>query len=195
MKTESLLPTLPALRSLGNLADAKPVIVVDSREQLPLKFTRLQSVRAGLDTADYSFLGGETVFGVERKSVQDLVGCCTGDNRARFERELVRLRGHLFKRLLIVGTPGEVTAQHYRGRVTPKVVMNTLSAFDVRYAPVVWCLTPEAAALQIESWAWWYSREVVKAANALLAGMPDAAEPQLESKPQNNSDEIQTHEA
>jgi hypothetical protein len=36
--------TLPALRSLGDLADSKPVIVVDNREQAPLIFTRLASV-------------------------------------------------------------------------------------------------------------------------------------------------------
>ncbi|MDB6110473.1 MAG: hypothetical protein JWR69_2223 [Pedosphaera sp.] len=165
------LPALPALRSLGNLAECKPVIVVDSREQLPLAFTRLASVRAGLNAGDYSFRGGETLFGVERKSIQDLVGCCTGANRERFERELIRLRGYRFKRLLVIGERADVAAQRYRGSVSPKAVLATLAAFEARYdVPVVWCPTPEAGALQVESWAWWYSREVVKAANGLLAG-------------------------
>src|SRR5947209_4034298 len=110
---------LPFSKSVDAGAGAKPVIVVDSREQTPLIFTRLASVRAGLDTADYSFIGGETVFGVERKSIQDLVGCCTGENRERFERELIRLRGYRFKRLLIVGSQADVEVGHYRSRISP----------------------------------------------------------------------------
>ena len=35
---------LPALRSLGELADRAPVIVIDTREQEPLAFERLASV-------------------------------------------------------------------------------------------------------------------------------------------------------
>lgn len=165
------MPCFEALRGLGELADLSPVIVTDTREQTPLRFTRLQSVNLALDAGDYSFVGGERTFAVERKTVQDLVGCCTGANRERFERELVRLRGYRFKRLLIVGTPGEVTAQHYRGRVSPTAVLHTLNAFEVRYdLPVVWIATPEAAATQIENWIWWYARELVKTANAMLTG-------------------------
>jgi DNA excision repair protein ERCC-4 len=168
------LPEFPALKSLGDLADCKPVIVVDSREQTPLIFTRLKSVVIGLDTGDYSFVGAETTFAVERKSIQDLVACCVGDNRERFERELIRLRGYRFKRLLLVGALSAVEMQQYRGKVTPKTVLNTLAAFEARYdMPVVWCPSPESAALQVESWTWWYSREIVKAANALLSRIKD----------------------
>ena len=62
------LGTLPALKSLGKLADLRPVVIIDSREQDPLPIKRLETVRAGLQSADYSFLGGEHLFGVERKS-------------------------------------------------------------------------------------------------------------------------------
>jgi hypothetical protein len=48
--------------------------------------------------------GLEELFGVEPKSINDVVGCCVGDKRARLEREMHRLRGYRFKRLLIVGT-------------------------------------------------------------------------------------------
>ncbi|MDB6108419.1 MAG: hypothetical protein JWR69_169, partial [Pedosphaera sp.] len=84
-------------------------------------------------------------------------------------------------RLVVIGAPAEVTAQHYRGRVTPGAVMATLSAFECRYdLPIHWAMTPEAAALQVESWVWWYSREVVKSANALLSGLP-VPQPPLEA--------------
>ena len=84
---------LPALRSLGELADHSITIVIDTREQAPLVFSQLQSVRGTLTTGDYSIQGLQELFSVERKSVGDLVGCCMGENRERFERELHRLRG------------------------------------------------------------------------------------------------------
>jgi hypothetical protein len=104
------LATLPALKGLGDLAGLRPVLVTDTREQLPLPFKRLASVRATLTSGDYSFRGGEELFAVERKSIADLVGCCVGDNRERFFRELHRLRGYRFKRLLVVGTRDEIEA-------------------------------------------------------------------------------------
>jgi hypothetical protein len=42
---------LPALRSLGELADRAPVIVIDTQEQEPLAFERLASVRGTLQTS------------------------------------------------------------------------------------------------------------------------------------------------
>ena len=165
------LPVLPALKSLGDLSKAKPVIVIDTREQTPLTFTRLQSVSGTLQSGDYSFLGGEESFAVERKSIADLAGCCTGDNRERFERELHRLRGFRFKRLLIVGDEAEVLSGHYRSNIKPKAVLNTLSAFEARYdLPIVWTDSPANAALLVERWAWWFSREIVQGANELLRG-------------------------
>jgi DNA excision repair protein ERCC-4 len=120
--------TLPALRSLGDLADAAPVILIDQREQTPLKFEHLQSRPATLQSGDYSLLGASELFSVERKTVADFVGVCTGDNRARFERELHRLRGFHFKRLLIVGTESEIREGKYRSNIKPQSVLGTLSA-------------------------------------------------------------------
>jgi DNA excision repair protein ERCC-4 len=74
---------LPALKSLGQLCEREPVIVVDTREQDPLSFQRLQTVSGTLSTGDYSVAGLENLFSVERKTVLDLVGCCTGENRHR----------------------------------------------------------------------------------------------------------------
>lgn len=169
--TGTELPTLPALRSLGRLADLRPTIVVDSREQTPLIFRRLPSVVGGLTSGDYSVRGLEDLFAVERKSIPDLVGCCVGENRERFERELHRLRGCRFKRLLVVGRREDIEAGAYRSRIAPEAVLHSLAAWEVRFdVPVVFCPTPEAAARQVESWAFWFSREVVQGANDLLRG-------------------------
>ena len=172
------LPALPALKSLGDLSKVKPTIIVDTREQTPLTFTRLAFVRGTLQSGDYSFLGGEELFAIERKSVADLIGCCVGDSRERFERELHRLRGFKFKRLLIIGDEAEVLSGHYRSNIKPKAVLNTLSAFEARYdLPIVWSDSPANAALLVERWAWWFSREIVSGANALLRGKQTVEQP------------------
>ena len=168
MTAAPLIATLTAPRDLPALADVRPVIVVDSREQAPLPFRRLPSVRGTLQSGDYSALGLEQALAIERKSIPDLVACVTS-GRERFERELHRLRGFHFKRLLIVGTRADVEAGHYRSRVTPASVLHSLFAWEARYdLPVVFCPTPEAAAEQVESWAFWYAREMVKNVNQLL---------------------------
>jgi len=119
---------LLALRSLGELADCQPVIVIDTREQAPLAFGRLQSIRGTLQMGDYSVKGLESLFAIERKSIGDLVGCCVGENRERFERELHRLRGFRFKRLLIVGTEAQIQEGQYCSNIKPQAVMATLGA-------------------------------------------------------------------
>ena len=171
-----LLPTLPALKRLGSLADLRPVVVIDSREQDPLPISRLATVRAGLQSADYSFLGAEHLFGVERKSLADLVSCCVGENRSRLERELHRLRGFRFARLLIVGNRWEIEAHQYRSAVKPSVVLNSLAAWEARYIPVVWVDHPTKGAELIEHWTWWFARQLVEDANNLLRGSKTAAQ-------------------
>lgn len=166
MITESAFPPLPALRCLGAIADTRVVIVVDNREQEPLQFINLASETGTLQSGDYSFRGAEELFAVERKSIGDLVGCCVGDNRERFFRELHRLRGFKFKRLVIVGSRKAIEAGNYRSKLNPKAVFATLSAVEVRYdVPVVFAADARDAALLIESWAFWFAREMVEGVN------------------------------
>jgi ERCC4-type nuclease len=143
--------TLAGLRGLAKLADCRPVLVVDSREQDPLKFTRLKAVTGSLYSGDYSIRGLEESFSIEKKSLDDLANCCLATNRERFEHELHRLRGYRFKRLLVIGSREDVAAGRYHSRIAPKAVLATLSAFEVRYdLPVVFADTPEDGAHAIE---------------------------------------------
>jgi len=168
------LPSLPALKSLDDLANVRPTIVVDTREQTPLAFSRLPSVVGTLTSGDYSFQGGQELLAIERKSIQDLVAGCVGDNRDRFERELHRLRGFRFARLVICGYESEVRTGRYRGGISPKAVLTTVAAFEARYnVPVVWAGTPQHAAESVERWVWWFAREIVKQANCLLKAAED----------------------
>lgn len=164
--------TLPALKSLGALADARPVIVIDTREQEPLHFARLESVTGTLTSGDYSVRGLQHLFAVERKSLADLVSCCMGENRKRFERELHRLRGFRFARLLVVGTRAQIERGEYRSGITPRAVLSSLAAWEARYnIGEFFAATPADAARQVERWAWWFAREIVLSANDLRRGI------------------------
>ena len=165
------MKTLPAMKSLGDLSERLPAVVIDTREQDPLPVRRLPVIRAGLYTGDYSVAGLEGLVAIERKSIPDLVSCCASSNRERFEHELHRLRGFRFRRLLVIGTRQEIEAGAYRSSVRPAAVLGTLSAFEVRYdCPVVFADDPAAGAALVERWAWYAAREHVEAANGLLRG-------------------------
>ena len=177
----SELPTMPALRGLQRLRDLRPCVIVDSREQTPLPITRLPTRREGLPSGDYAPAGCELEFSIERKSIADLVSCATGENRLRFFRELGRLRGYRFARVLVVGERWEIEAKRYRSGVSPKVVLSLLAVIEARFAPVsvVFAKTPEDAARLVESWCWWWCRERVERVNDILRGIE--REPQAES--------------
>jgi DNA excision repair protein ERCC-4 len=174
--------SLPALCGLKDLADMRPILVIDSREQTPLAFTRFTAVKGTLNAGDYSIRGLEHQFAIERKSVDDFANCCMGSNRERFERELHRLRGYQFKRLLIIGTRDDFAASRYYSKITPAAVLASLDAFEVRYTiPVVFACMPKAGARMIEQWAWIYCCEIARNANDLLRGCLPASAPQAKN--------------
>src|SRR5208282_3612482 len=150
------------------IRNAEPVVVIDTREQTPLPFGRLKTIPGGLNCGDYSVAGLEHLFAIERKTVADLVACCSGENRERFERELHRLRGFRFKRLLIIGTELDIRQAKYRSNIKPQAVLATIAAFEIRYdLPVLFAATPTEGARMIERWAYWFSREIILSANKL----------------------------
>jgi predicted DNA-binding protein YlxM (UPF0122 family) len=171
------MPFLPLLSSVSKLVKRVPTIVIDTREQQPLLFTDLPARVDTLRTGDYSLDGATEQFAVERKSLEDLIGCCVGENRERFERELHRLRGYRFRRLLVVSTEAEIERGKYRSQIAPKAILHTLRAFEVRYdVPVVFVETPTEAARRVESWVWWYACEICHAVNGLARELPEMRE-------------------
>jgi DNA excision repair protein ERCC-4 len=138
-----------------------PQIVVDSREQTPLRFTRLPSVEGTLRTGDYSLTGFESHFAIERKSLEDLVGSLSRE-RERFMHEIDRLRGYDFCRLLVIGGESDVHVRAYRSRMDPKAVIASLAAIEARGVPLVWARTPAMAAEMVERWAVYFFRERMK---------------------------------
>lgn len=134
---------------------ALPRLVVDTREQRPLCFHHLESVRGTLATGDYSIEHMENDFMVERKSVVDLLHSLSAA-RGRFFRELARMRAARCARLLIVGRPLDLAAELQRRGIVPGSVAGSLEAINARFCPVVWAATPERAAALVERLAVYY---------------------------------------
>lgn len=135
-------------------------ILVDSREQKPLSFT-FPSMRATLPTGDYSIQGYENRVAVERKEVNDLVSCLKGENRARFERELVRGQSLEFFCLVAECSLEDLAQHRYRSKMEPKSVIQSLFAFSVRYRlPIFFCHNRQYAARTIESLLQKFAMEV-----------------------------------
>lgn len=164
MTTAEAFPPLPARQSA---APFLPVLIIDTREQTPLAFSRLPSRTGTLTSGDYSIAGLESDFAIERKSIPDLVGSLTS-GRERFMREVDRLRGFPFARLLIVGTEAEIIEGQYRSNANPTAMMHSLHAIESRGLPVVFTATPAAAAAMVERWAWWRARAVLQSGNDLI---------------------------
>jgi DNA excision repair protein ERCC-4 len=164
------IPTLPALRTLGNLADVRPTIITDTREQTPLRFTNLVTVLGTLTSGDYAPRGLEHIAAIERKSAADLVSSVTHD-RDRFERELHRLRGMHFARVIVTSSRDVIAAGAYRSNANPRAVLASCDTFEVRYGvPFVFVEDDTAAALLVERWVWLVCREIVSQANDLARG-------------------------
>ena len=146
------------------MTDPKPYvppfsIAIDFREQAPWRFSGmvapkskgggvvLVNVASGVNlaTGDYSIVGCEDRFAIERKSKSDLYGSL-GHDRERFEREMVRLNDIgkspvCFAAViveadwtLLLEVPPAFT------RMRPESIEGTILAWSVRYSGVHWFL-------------------------------------------------------
>lgn len=116
-----------------------PTIKIDTREQLPYRFT-LPSEVGTLSVGDYSIVGLEDRISIERKELNDLIGCITG-GRERFERELERSKAFDYFALVVEGSLSDIAKHLYTSQVAPKSVVQSLLAFSIRYRrlPIFFC--------------------------------------------------------
>ena len=145
-----------------------PTIIIDRREQRPWVFHNLQSEPGSLTTGDYSVLGLEHLINIERKSLDDLLGCI-GNHRDRFKRELARLRGFRFRALVIEASHADLEAGQWRSQIKPASVLGSLAAWTAQYSLPVWLAGDhEAAARFAERYLYQASRRVAHEHAALV---------------------------
>ena len=108
-------------------------IVQDSREQCPFLFNGYdcEVTTGSLPTGDYSLLHLEHMIAVERKSIDDLLGCLTSE-RERFSRELERGRGMAFFCVVVEGTWADIAAGRYRSRMEPAAATASVLSLSMR---------------------------------------------------------------
>ena len=124
-------------------------IIIDSREQSPFDFRDLpadkkegggyiivQTKRQALRTGDYSIEGMEERISIERKSIEDLFNC-VGNDRDRFERQLMRLN-ELEKPFLVVEADwARIAKGCVHSKLQPKTVIRSVIAWQMNYFPKV----------------------------------------------------------
>ncbi len=119
----------------AELAPESVVAVVDSREQIPLDLSPLQTVTGTLTTGDYSVRCLEGVVAIERKSLGDLLSCI-GTERERFEKEIMRLLAYPVRALVIESTWEVLESGSWRSRVSPKAAVGSVLGWAAQGLPV-----------------------------------------------------------
>ena len=137
------------MASNGKLpAELRPenvVAVIDTAEGIPLDLSPMQTIVRHLYTGDYSLAGWEEEISIERKSLVDLVACVTGDDRKRFDKEILRLRGYPVKALIVEASWGQIRRGGWRSKVTPAAVGGSLRGWEAKGIPLIMAGTHEVA--------------------------------------------------
>ena len=146
-----------------------PVVIIDNREQNLWEFSNLPSERATLDTGDYSIRNLTHLVAVEHKSLPDLLGCI-GAERARFKRELQRLRAYRFRALVIEASYEDIQRGEWRSKVHPNAVAGSLAGWMAQYSlPIVLAGDREAAARFAERYLYQCARLIASENSAVVA--------------------------
>lgn len=137
-------------------------IIIDSREKLPLDFSRwpdVETVAEGLGAGDYSIAGMGHEIALERKELGDLVASL-GRERERFERELTRARGLRFFAVVVEASLEDVAQHRYQSQMEPASVLQSLFAYHVRFGvPTIWAGSRQGAAYVVHGLLSKYLRE------------------------------------
>jgi DNA excision repair protein ERCC-4 len=117
-------------------------ILIDTREQAPFTFAGydVDPELATLPAGDYSLQGFEDRAAIERKELNDLVGCLMGKDRTRFEKELTIGRAYDLFAVVIEATLADVSRGNYKSEMNPHAALQSIIAFTVRYGTsFIWC--------------------------------------------------------
>jgi ERCC4-type nuclease len=127
-------PLMPVLAERGGmqLRTPLPVVVVDTREQIPFSFRRFKGWFAGVEdralaVGDYSVAGMEDSCVVERKDLSDLINSFT-NNRDVFVKRLRRMSRMPASLLVITAPLSQIKSAYPYGRVNPNQITQSLIA-------------------------------------------------------------------
>lgn len=159
----------------AELRPEQVVAVVDTREQLPLDLSPLAVEVGTLTTGDYSVRGLENVIAIERKSLSDLLGCI-GQERERFDREVLRLLAYPCRAIVIESTWADLEAGDWRSKVTSSAVIGSCLGWIAAGVPIVLAGDHERAGRYVSRLLFTAARRRWREARALAATCLDVEE-------------------
>lgn len=143
-------------------------IIQDSREQMPLSFPCAKIEINTLDTGDYSLKGWENQIAIERKSLPDLLHSL-GQERERFFREIMRLKGFEYSALIIEAGLNELYSGQWRCQITPQSVIGSLQSISIKYGVnVFWAENRTLSAQWVEGILYHYLRSKMQEYERLM---------------------------
>jgi ERCC4-type nuclease len=125
-------------------------LIIDTREQAPYSFRDIDqlerygggtliipTVKAALETGDYSIQGFTDSIAIERKELGDFLNC-TSNDRDRFERQLERLNGLKYGAVMVEADWSTILRGNYpNSRVKPESVRGSVVSWQVDYFPKI----------------------------------------------------------
>jgi DNA excision repair protein ERCC-4 len=135
-------------------AKVLPVILRDTREQLPLDRLFSPAVRVEvttIGTGDYTLKGYSSQLAVERKSLPDLVHC-SGHDRDRFFDQCRRMSDYRVRMLVIEADEAEVVAGAYRSNIDFKSVIGAVRAVQMDYGVAAYWVHDQRGAAKLIEW-------------------------------------------
>ena len=122
-------------------------IVVDTREQQPWTFPEQYALTESrkLDAGDYSLVGDEDGFCIERKSLNDFVGTVTS-GWERFLAEIDRMDDSCAKVVIVEGDYSQIVrGEHSHKSVTARFLLKRIAELTHLGVSVLFCSTPVMA--------------------------------------------------
>lgn len=113
----------------------KPVMKIaqDTREKRPYDFSKypVEVLEMSLPFGDYSLCDPDLreILTIERKSIDDFTNCC-GNDRPRFEREMIALRGYKYGYLVGEFSWQDVLTHSYRSQIHPHSVIGSVAKWQ-----------------------------------------------------------------
>jgi ERCC4-type nuclease len=141
----------------------KPIVLIDTREQVPLTFSRFPNWIAGekrqkLKIGDYSVQGMEHLLAIERKTLSD-IATTVMQQRLRFFKMCEQLAQYKWRALLIEASYEDIKSPYDEENTLahPNAVSGTLDALEARFGiPVIY--TSRYRPLAEEKAASWLSK-------------------------------------
>lgn len=134
-------------------------IKIDTREQQPYEFENPSEVGT-VPIGDYSIMGLDNHIAIERKELNDLIGCLT-NGRERFEKELHKGKALDYFALVIEASLTDLVNGNYRSNMGSKSAIQSLLAFSIRYRLPIWfCENRKYGARVTESLLLKYVKEI-----------------------------------